>query len=200
MPALPLNAAEPLTAVLGVMLYPADDDIAVRDCWEALTLARPVAQLQEQGANVEGALVKWILDHCSTFSVDQRDLAERWAGGTMIGELVSVLVWLTANRPHLASWSRAIEWLEALDQKGFSRTPIYGHKTRFMRVAHLWTAYCINRRKVDDLQVLLALSEQIRAWGQNWRPMTRKRSRCWETTCGYLRKAGPTPIQTGLNR
>ncbi len=39
MPPLPLNAAEPVTAVLGVMLYPADEDLAARDRWEALTLA-----------------------------------------------------------------------------------------------------------------------------------------------------------------
>jgi hypothetical protein len=151
------------------MLYPADDDIAVRDCCEALTLAPRVAQLRKQGVIVEDVLLDWILAHSRLFSVDQRDLAERWAGGTMIGELVSVLIWLTANRPLLASWKRAIEWLEALDQKGFSRTAIYGHKKRFMRVAHLWAAYCINRRKIHDLQAFLALSEQIRAWGQNWR-------------------------------
>jgi hypothetical protein len=47
MPALPLNAAEPLTAVLGIMLYPADEDTAARDCWEALTLM--VGQLRAQG-------------------------------------------------------------------------------------------------------------------------------------------------------
>jgi hypothetical protein len=49
MPALPLNAAEPLTAVLGIMLYPADEDTVARDCSEALTLAPMVGQLRAQG-------------------------------------------------------------------------------------------------------------------------------------------------------
>jgi hypothetical protein len=37
MPTLSLHAAEPLTAVFGVMLYPADEDIAARDCWDGCT-------------------------------------------------------------------------------------------------------------------------------------------------------------------
>jgi len=169
MPALPLNAAESVTAVLGVMLYPADEDIAARDCWEALTLARVVGQLRAQGGNVEDGLLDWILAHCGPFSVGQEDLVERWRGGTMTGELVSVLLWLTANHPDLASWSKAVEWLEAMGQKGFTRSAIYQYKRRFVRVAHLWGAYCINRRKISDLQAVLALSEQIRSWGQSWR-------------------------------
>jgi hypothetical protein len=169
MPALPLNAAEPLTAVLGVMLCPADEDTAARDCWEALTLARVVGQFRAQGGSVDDGLLDWILAHCGPFSVNQKDLAERWAGGTMTGELVCVLQWLTANRPELASWKRAVEWLEAMDQKGFTRSAIYRNKKRFMRVAHLWGAYCIKRRKISDLQAFLGLSEQIRAWGQIWR-------------------------------
>jgi hypothetical protein len=169
MPALPLNAAEPLTAVLGVMLYPADEDTAARDRWEALTIAPIVNQLRAQGGNVDDGLLDWILAHCGPFSVDQKDLAERWAGGTMTGELVSVLLWLTANRPNLASWRRAAQWLEAMNQKGFTRSAIYRRKTRFDRDAHLWGAYSINRRKIGDLQAFLGLSEQIRAWGQKWR-------------------------------
>src|SRR5215472_14719782 len=110
MPALPLNTAEPLTAVLGVMLYPADEDIAVRDCWEALTLSRMVGQQRTQGSIVENGLLDWILGHCGPFAVDQKDLARRRAWGTMTGELVTVLLWLTVNRPEIASWAKATEW------------------------------------------------------------------------------------------
>jgi hypothetical protein len=169
MPTLPLNVAEPVTAVLGVMLYPADEDVAVRDCWEALTLAPIIAQLRVQGANVEDGLLDWTLAHCGLFSVDHKDLAERSAGGTMTGELVSVLHWLTFNLPDIASWSAATEWLEAMDKKGFTRTTIYKHRMRFRRVAHLWGAYSISRRRISDLKGFLGLSEQIRTWGQNWR-------------------------------
>jgi hypothetical protein len=169
MPALPLQAAEPVTAVLGIMLYPADEDVAARDSWEALTLARAVAQLRTRGVNVEDGLVDWILAHCGPFSVDQKELAERWTAGTMTGELVSVLIWLTANRPHLASWRRASNWLEAMGRKGAARTAVYGHRTRFVRVAHLWGAYSINGHNIHDLQAFVGLSEQIRAWGQMWR-------------------------------
>jgi hypothetical protein len=169
MPALPLNAAEPVTAVLGVMLYPADEDIAARDCWEALTLAPVVAQLRTEHGNGDVRLLDWILAHCGPFSVGQEDLVERWRGGTMTGELVSVLLWLTANRPDLASWSKAAEWLEAMGKKGFTRSAIYQYKRRFVRVAHLWGAYSINARMIGDLQAFLALSEQIRSWGQSWR-------------------------------
>ncbi len=52
MPALPLNVAEPVTAVFGVMLYPADEDLTARDRWEALTLAPFVAQLRAQGGDL----------------------------------------------------------------------------------------------------------------------------------------------------
>jgi hypothetical protein len=169
MPALPLNAAEPVTAILGVMLYPANEDIAARDCWEALTLAPMVRQLRAQGGNVDDGLLDWILAHCGPFLVDQKDLAERWAGGTMTGELVRVLLWLTAKHPELASWSKAAEWLAAKGPKGFTRSAIYRRRTRFVRVAHLWGAYSVNRRKIGELQTFLGLSEQIRAWGRMWR-------------------------------
>jgi hypothetical protein len=169
MPALPLNVAEPVTAVLGIMLYPAQEEVEARDCWEALTLATAVAELRAHGANVDDGLLDWILAYCGPFSIDQKDLAERWARGTMTGELVGVLLWLTARRPELASWSKAVEWLEATNHKGFTRAAIYRHKKRFVRVAHLWGAYSINRRRIGDLQPFLGLSEQIRAWGQMWR-------------------------------
>ncbi len=169
MPTLPLNVAEPVTAVFGVMLYPADEDLTARDRWEALTLAPFVAQLRAQGGDLDDAFVNWILSHCGPHSIDQNDLAERWLGGSMTGELVKVLLWLTYNRPGDASWSKAVEWLEAAASKGFTRSAIYRRKKQFVRVAHLWSAYSLNGRKVGDLRTFLGLSEQIRVWGQMWR-------------------------------
>jgi hypothetical protein len=133
MPTLPLNAAEPMTAVLGVMLFPADEDAAVRDCWEALTLAPMLVQLRSQGAIIEDSLLDWILAHCGPFSVDQEDLADRRTGGIVTGELVTVLHWLTLNHPNIASWSKAIDWLQ-VNRKGFTRSAIYKHKARFRSV------------------------------------------------------------------
>jgi hypothetical protein len=174
MPALPLHVAEPLTAVLGVMLYPADEDSATRDCWEALTLARPLGQLQKQRAEVDAGLVNWVLSHSGPYTIDQKDLGRRWANGSMTGELVKVLIWLTHRHPELASWNKASQWLEAMDQKGFTRSTIYDRKAQFLRVAHLWGAYSVNGQKMDDLQSFLALSEQIRIWGQSWRRKAHK--------------------------
>jgi hypothetical protein len=169
MPALPLHAGEPLTAVLGVMLYPADEDMAARDCWEALVLAPLVYELRRRGENVENNFLDWLLAHCRLPGIDQTDLRNRWSGGIMTGELISVLHWFTKNRPEIASWKNAIEWLEARNEKGFSRSAIYKHKKQFVRVLHLWGAYSLSGRKIRDLQTFLALSEQIRAWGQRWR-------------------------------
>jgi hypothetical protein len=169
MPVLPLNVAEPPTAVLSVMLYPADEDIASRDCWEALNLARPVAELQNQGADVDPGLINWILSHSSPYTVDPNDLRRRWRYGSMTGELLKVLIWLTARHPKLASWNKASQWLEAMNHKGFTRSAIYDRKGQFLRVAHLWGAYSLNGQKIGDLQRFLALSEQIRMWGQSWR-------------------------------
>jgi hypothetical protein len=61
MATLPLNAAEPVTAVLGVMLYPADDEVAARDRWQALTLALFVSRLRAQGGDIPPHLLDWIL-------------------------------------------------------------------------------------------------------------------------------------------
>ncbi len=174
MPPLPLNAAEPVTAVLGVMLYPADEDLAARDRWEALTLAPFAPQIRAQGGDIPADLVDWILTHCGPYSVDQNDLAYRWTSGTMTGEVVKVLLWLTAKRPDVASWSKATDWIAAFGPKGFSRSEIYRRRMRFRRVAHLWGAYCISGRRISDLQTFLGLSEQIRVWGQTWRSKARR--------------------------
>jgi hypothetical protein len=40
MPAIPLDAAEPLTAVFGVMLYPADSDFEAREPSDVLRAQR----------------------------------------------------------------------------------------------------------------------------------------------------------------
>jgi hypothetical protein len=65
------------------------------------------------------------------YSVDQKDLAERWTGGIITGEVVKVLIWLTAKRPHVASWSKATDWMAAFGPKGFSRSEIYPLRMRF---------------------------------------------------------------------
>jgi hypothetical protein len=173
MPTLPLNAAEPVTAILGVMLYPADEDVAARDRWEARTLAPFVPQIRAQGGDIPAELVDWILTHCGRY-FDQNDLDERRTSGTMTGEVVKVLLWLTAKRPDVASWSKATDWIAAFGPKGFSRSEIYPRRMRFRRVAHLWGAYCISGRRIRDLQTFLGLSEQIRIWGQNWRRNEKK--------------------------
>jgi hypothetical protein len=170
MSALPLNAAEPLTAMFGVMLYPADADIEARNRFEALVLAPFLDKLHRQGQKIEDGLRNWVLANCGgPFALDQKDLRGRLAGGMMIGELVSVVHWFTRNRPEIASWETGVEWLEAMNVKGCTRSAIYKHRKRFVRVLHLWGAYSLSRRRIGDVQSFLALSEQIRAWGQRWR-------------------------------
>lgn len=169
MPVLPLHVAEPVTAVLGVMLYPADEDLQARDRWEAQVLGHLISKLREEGKDVENGLKDWVFARSGgPFALDQKGLRDRWLGGTMVGELVSVVHWFTRNSPEIASWETGIEWLEAMNVKGCTRSAIYKHKKRFVRVLHLWCAYSLSGRKIRDLQAFLALSEQIRAWGQRW--------------------------------
>jgi hypothetical protein len=125
MPAIPLDAAEPLTAMFGVMLYPADADIEARDRFEALVLAPLIDKVRREGQNVGDELRDWVLAHCAgPFALDQKDLRDRLRGAMITGELVSVVHWLTRNRPEIASWETGMEWLEAMNVKGCTRSAI----------------------------------------------------------------------------
>jgi hypothetical protein len=172
MPILPLDVAVPPIAVLGVMLFPSCDDEAKREAFEASMLAPVLGEYATEGGELSdtGELLAWTLQRCGPHTVNRDDLADRWRGGTTIGELVKVMLWLTRRFPKDASWSKAVERLEAYaGRQPFSRTAIYGYKRRFGSVAHLWAAYCIRERQIGDLQRFLTLSEGLRIWGQRWR-------------------------------
>jgi hypothetical protein len=168
---LPLQAYIPPIAVLGAMLFPQEEEEAERDGWEATNCAPILSTYRLQGGEVPAEMINWAIDHCGPRATDARDLRERWLGGTTVGELVKVMYWLTNEREDIASWEKAAEWLREFDRNtsSSSRRSVLSAKKRFSRVLHLWGAYCIRGRHMNDFHSFLAEAEFLRGWGCTWK-------------------------------
>ncbi|MBN4046533.1 hypothetical protein JYU02_00885 [bacterium AH-315-P15] len=183
MPILPLDHPEPFAATLGVMLYPGPDESEQRKAraFAAQYLAKPIQQLYETG----GTLSQDDLLLLATDAGERLDnLEERWWRATATGELFKILFTLANTDLKLASWSNAIKLTELVATRSKvsgSRTALWGAKSEFHSVAHLWGAWSIREGKFDplpevgydgyaDFQSFLTEAEILRQWGQSWSP------------------------------
>jgi hypothetical protein len=153
------------------MLFPQEEEEAERDGWEATISAPILKRYQKQGGEVPPEVINFLIDNIGPQATDARDLRERWLGGTTVGELVKVMLWLTNEREDVASWEKAAEWLWAYDHNtsSSSRRSVLSAKARFSRVLHLWGASCIRGRHLNDFESFLAEAEFLRGWGQTWK-------------------------------
>jgi hypothetical protein len=187
MPILPLDHPEPFAATLGVMLYPNIDEEDRRKAraFAAQWLAEPVRRLREIGIRLPQDKLELLVMDGGTLLTD---VAQRWEGGLSTGELFKAFFILAKDRPELASWENAIKTYEmSAKRAGLSgtRTDLYQHRSRFLSVAHLWTAWSIREGKLNDhseleydgwteFQYFLAEAEMLREFGQTWRPSRAK--------------------------
>ena len=182
MPFLPLDHPEPYFATLGVMLYPAIDEVDTPKAraYVAQVLARTFSRFREAGGNPPyDVLAPILMDAGEPLS----DLQERWWGGRATGELFKTFFALFNADPRLASWENAIKIVDSTTNsskvKG-ARTKLLEARDRFLSVAHLWAARAIREGKIGalpevgkvadvDFQSFLAEAESLRKWGQTWR-------------------------------
>jgi hypothetical protein len=108
MPTLPLDHPEPFAATLGVMLYPATDEIdppkarAFAAQWVA---EQPYRLFHEAGHRLpEDVVARLLVDAGQRLT----DLEERLWGGLATGDLFKTFFALAENDPALASWENAI--------------------------------------------------------------------------------------------
>jgi hypothetical protein len=186
MPILPIDRPEPVTATLGLMLYPGTDqtDVAKSRAFAAQCLAAALKSFLESGGALPCDLTAVLVDAGQPLP----DLNARWWGGRATGEAFKAFFALFNTAPALASWNNAIKLTqliaEKFDVKG-TRTNLWEAKACFQSVAHLWGAWAIREGKsfvdqrVDydataDFQSFLAEAEMLRQWGQTWRARREK--------------------------
>jgi hypothetical protein len=180
MPILPVDYPEPFAAVLGTMLYPNENEGAQRRAFAAHHLAEPIRRFEVAGGALPyNDLLRIVKDGGARLD----DLDQRWWGGTVMGELFKILFALANHDPERASWehaARIVEKYATTAKVSGSRTSIMEAKGCFVTVAHLWGAYCIRGRKLqekvdvhyryaDDFVSFLAEAEILRKWGQTWK-------------------------------
>jgi hypothetical protein len=106
MPILPLDHPEPFAAMLGVMVYPGEDeqDRKRARAFAAQYLAEPLRQFHEAG----GTLTYEELARIASDAGERLDdLEDRWWNGTATGEIFKVFYALAHMDPSLASWANA---------------------------------------------------------------------------------------------
>ena len=182
MPILPLTHVEPFAATLGVMLYPATDEVdpPKARAFAAQWLSEPIRRFHEAGHELTyDQLARIVMDAGEVLS----DLDQRWWAGTMTGDLFKTFFVLAKSNPTFASWNNAIKIVEsaaARAKMSGARTALSEAKRRFLTVAHLWGAWSIREGKFKqhpevgydgyaDFQSFLTEAEILRDWGQNWR-------------------------------
>jgi hypothetical protein len=150
MPVLPVDYPEPFVAVLGTMLYPNEDEGAQRRAVAAHYLAEPIRRFEATGGVLPyDDLLRIVKDGGARLD----DLDQRWWGGTVMGELFKILFALANHNSEWASWeysARIIEKSATIAKVSGARTSIMAAKQRFLTVAHLWGAYCIRGRKLQE--------------------------------------------------
>jgi hypothetical protein len=181
----PIDHPEPFTAVLGTMLYPNEDQAAQRRAVATHYLAEPIRRFVLAGGMLPyDDLLRIVKDGGARLD----DLDQRWWGGTVMGELFKILFALANHNPELASWeysARIVEKFATTAKVAGARTSIMAAKRSFLTVAHLWGAYSIRGRKLqervevqyhyaDDFESFLAEAEILRKWGQTWKAETAK--------------------------
>jgi hypothetical protein len=187
MPILPLDHIEPFAATLGVMLYPATDEIdpLKARAFAAQWLAEsPYPPVDQKGYRLPYDVLRRLI----TDGGQLLDLEERLQGGLMAGDLFKALYALASNHPDLASWENAIRVYElyaARANVSGSRSALWQAKRRFLKVAHLWAAWSIHNGKFQtmpeegydgfaDFRSFLTEAEILRDFGQNWRHLRAK--------------------------
>jgi hypothetical protein len=179
---LPLDYPEPFAATLGVMLYPAIDEVARARAFAAQYLAKPIQLFHEAGHTLPyDALARIAIDAGQPLT----DHDARWWGGSAVGETFKTFFALANADPRLASWSNAV-WIaeKVAGRHSGARTFLYEARRRFWSVAHLWGAWSIRKGQfvhhpevgydgVADFQSFLAEGEILRRWGQEWQPLRR---------------------------
>ena len=135
MPFLPLDHPEPYFATLGVMLYPAIDEVDTPKAraYVAQVLARTFSRFREDGGNPPyDVLAPILMDAGEPLS----DLQERWWGGRATGELFKTFFVLFNTDPRLASWENAIKIVDSTTNsskvKG-ARTKLWKQEIAFYR-------------------------------------------------------------------
>jgi hypothetical protein len=165
------------------MLYPGlnERDPPKARAYAAQVLAKAFNRLRESGGNPPyDVLGPILLDAGHPLS----DLQDRWWAGRATGELFKMCFALFNSDPRLVSWKHAIQ-LVKLTTKEFgvkgARTELLKARDQFLSVAHLWAARAIRGATpilhpevgydaAVDFQAFLAESEDLRGWGQTWRP------------------------------
>jgi hypothetical protein len=177
MPILPLDHPQPLYATIGVMLYPATDELdpPKARAFAAHTFAKLIRHLDESGfPPTYEALLRVVLDAGET-----PDIAERWWGGSSVGEIFKILLILAETDARLTSWNNAIRYAKLIARRNGvkgSRGNLWEARRRFLRVAHLWGAWSFRERRFvrptsnwnSEFQLFLTQAEDLRAWGQTW--------------------------------
>jgi hypothetical protein len=181
---LPLDYPEPFAATLGVMLYPATDEVDPprARAFAAQYLAEPIRRFHEAGHTLSYDALARITTEAGR---PLTDLNARWWGGSATGETFKTFFALANSNPRLASWSNAVTIAEKIAGRcSGARTSLYQARRHFWSVAHLWGAWSIRKRQFAqypevgydgsaDFQSFLAEAEVLREWGQTWKPLRR---------------------------
>ena len=211
MPILPLDQPEPLSATLGIMLYPGEDEDSRRRAraYTAQFLAEPLRQFHEAGHTLAYEDLARI---ASDSGVALDDIDERLRDGTAIGELFKMFFALACTDPSLASWENAAKLFRTHAEKegvSASRSLLHDIRRRYRPVTHLWAAWCIRGREFrpdpdvgyegwHDVEFFLAEAELLLCWGRTWRPKRAKAepplsAEAWRMPEGWE----PPPSQPG---
>jgi hypothetical protein len=183
MPILPLDYPEPFAATLGVMLYPGTEgtDPLHARAFAAQYLAKPLQRFHEAGHTLPYESLARIQEDAGELITD---LDKRWWGGIATGNIFKTFFVLARTHEALASWNNAVRVFELAASRARSsgsRSQLWKERTRFLSVAHLWGAWSIRDGKFEtrpeiaydgyhDFQSFLTESEDLRYWGQTWRP------------------------------
>jgi len=189
MPFLPLDHPEPFAATLGVMLYPGTSEVdqCKARTFAARWLGEPLRRFHGAGHTLPYDSLAWIAQEAGA---SLTGLDDPWWAATAVGELLKTLSILARNNPRVASWNNAIRLFELVstrDRTKGSQSELWDAKRCFLSVAHLWGAWCIREGRFggradvgydecDDFQFFLAEAEQLREFGQTWRPPGAQRS------------------------
>lgn len=165
------------------MLYPntVDDDPEKAAAFASQYLGKPLKQYFAQGHDLPHDELQNLVVNAG---VPLPDLNARQRDALIAGEQFKIYFLLYQTDPELASWGNATKVLEAFSAKekvSGSRTMIKNAQSRYLAVAHLWAAYSLRDRRFNsslehgydfatDFFYFLSEAEQLRDWGQDWRP------------------------------
>jgi hypothetical protein len=181
MPVLSFDHPDPFAMTLGTMLYPGLDDGDRRKAkaYASQYLAEPVRRTRTAGFAVSDEAQARLHADCGEIL---GDLQSRWTQGVWTGDIFKAYYALCQSHKHFASFENAFRIMERCTGRAPGvRSSFNKAKSKFITVAHLWTAWSIRDGKFAthpevgydghaDFQAFLTEAEILRDWGQNRRP------------------------------